>query len=141
MDHFPDTARYTLEPLRQVGQACLECAEIRALKFVVLTEVQFDWGGPYNEREIRRAKNLFAALRQRGIKLPAQPQLRRASFSIFFRGTKKPRQLVVIPPNVAHYARDDDSFIVDQWLALRGFIRTPAPEPNEHSTEQVLAGT
>jgi hypothetical protein len=140
MDYFPNEGRYTLEPLLSKGEASLECVDIPELKYVVLTEARFSWGGPFKEIETRRAKNLFAALERRRIGFPTAPKLIRAAFDIHFRGCRKGRPLVIEPPNIARYTRDEDCWVVDQWLSRRGFLRRPLPDVDGQAPKSVLAG-
>ena len=131
MAHFPDMGRYTLEPLRAQGRDSLDCPEVPEIKWVALTGVYLHWGGEYDELEVRKARNVFAALRNRNGRLPGRPKIVRATFDVHFRGSKHPRPLMLKPPNVAQYARDEDSVIVDRWLAARGFILNARPEAHE----------
>lgn len=119
---FPDTLKYTLEPLRR-GAACLACADVPGLERAVLRELHYAWGGAHAEYEIARAADLFAALRERGGRsVPYAPKLARAVFALTFAGARRPRLVTVKPPNVALYARDEDAGPVERWLRARGFL-------------------
>lgn len=50
---FPGTRKYTLEPLRDLGEDSLACGDIEGIESITLTEVQFYWGGAHGEIEIR----------------------------------------------------------------------------------------
>lgn len=138
--HFPDIGRYSLEPLRS-GVACLECQYVDQIKRVELTSVHVHHGGKYNAVEVQKASNVFAAIKSRGRELPQRVKLIRAAFAIHFRGRRNQpaRTLVLKPPNIAQYGRDEDSLIVDRWLTLRGFISQPFPETHEE-VGPLLAG-
>jgi hypothetical protein len=131
MGYFPDMGRYTLEPLQVQGRASLECPEVPQIRWIALTSAHFHWGGEYDELEVRKARNVFAALRGRNGKLPVRPKVIRATFDVHFRGSKYPRPLMLKPPNVAQYARDEDGVIIDRWLAARGFIPNARSEAHE----------
>jgi hypothetical protein len=120
---FPGKAKYTLEPLRQDGQAALVCSDIEGLEWVVLKEIQYFWGGPAHEVEIRRADDVFAALEARGASIPDGVHLRSAKFEVKFIDSMRPRAVTVRPSNIAQYTRDPDSVHIDQWLTQRGFVR------------------
>jgi hypothetical protein len=122
IDAFPDIGRYALEPIRAQKAACLECKDIKGLKHVTLLEVHIAWGGSYGEVEIRRASDLYAAMRQRHWDFPPDVPLVRATFLIEFYGSGGRRTVTLEPPNAAHYSRDEDSMLIDQWLLARGFI-------------------
>ncbi len=54
-DFFPGTGKFTLEPLRSDGEASLVCADVEGMEWIRLKEIQFFWGGPEKEIEIRKA--------------------------------------------------------------------------------------
>jgi len=60
--HFPTgKAKFTLDPLRADGEDSLVCSDIDGMELVVLKEVQYFWGGPENEVEIRGRQRLQGA--------------------------------------------------------------------------------
>jgi hypothetical protein len=132
MTFFSNTPKYTLEPLRVRGPASLQCAGIAGMKSVTLKEVQLLWGGLQKEVQIHRAMDVFQALKLRHTQMPEQPSLVQATFAVHFTGTNEPRLVKVKPPNTALYAREEDAQLVDQWLALQGFVRTPESESMRH---------
>jgi hypothetical protein len=121
-DYFPHGSKYTLEPLRADGEQCLGCDDVPGLEWVRLREVHVAYGGPHNEYEVRRANDLYAAMRQRGRPLPAAARLARAVFQVKFADARRPRSVAIRPPNAAVYVRDEDSALVDEWLKKRGFL-------------------
>lgn len=121
-EHFPNKTKYTLEPLRRDGAACVVCNDIEGLEWVRLREVHLSFGGPHGEYEIRKANDLFAAMTASGRSLPSGARLARAVFSVKYIDAKRPRVMSVRPPNVAQYERDEDSVRMEQWLARRGFL-------------------
>jgi hypothetical protein len=135
IDHFPGEGRYTLEPLRGGDRVCLSCADAAPLKFASLVEVHLAWGGIYDAVDVYRARDVFAALKQRKAEVPRGPRIVRATFELYVFGDVHPRTVTVIPPNVARYSREEDSHLIDRWLALRGFIG-PAAAANEHVGQQ-----
>jgi hypothetical protein len=122
---FPNNQKYTLDPLRANGEACLLCADVDGVEWVRLREAHFAWGGPHRELEIRKAEDLFAALRVRGGGLPTCARLFRAGFELKLGDGRRPRAVGISPPNVAQYVRDADARLVEGWLAARGFLRGP----------------
>lgn len=121
-EHFPNKTKYTLEPLRRDGRACVVCNDIDGLEWVRLREVHLSFGGPHGEYEIRKANDLFAAMEANGRTLPGAARLARAVFSVKYLDAKRPRVMSVRPPNVAQYERDEDSVRMEQWLDRRGFL-------------------
>lgn len=130
--------KYTLEPLREVGVHSI--APIKGIEEVRLIEICFLWGGSHGEKEIRKADDVFAAYADRGGTFPSMPRIIKASFRITFSDSDRPRTVTIKPPNEAQYMRDDDSLIVEQWLAERGFIiKQEIGESNDSAAEPVLA--
>ena len=127
-DFFPGTGKYTLEPLRTAGTASIVCTDVDGMDWVRLKEVQFLRGGAEREIEIRKAKNLFAALEGRGQSMPATAPILQASFHVKFTDAKSPRIVTIRPLNIAQYTRDSDADIVEDWLQKRGFIEQDEDE-------------
>ena len=127
-DLFPGTGKYTLEPLRTAGPASIVCTDIEGMDWVQLKEVQFLWGGPEREIEIRKANDLFAALEGRGRSIPATAPILRASFHVKFTEAKSPRTVTIRPSNIAQYTRDSDADVAENWLQRRGFIEQDEDE-------------
>lgn len=123
-DFFPETGKYTLDPLRTEGSGSLVCGDVPGLKKVVLREVHFFRGGSEREVEIRRANDLFAAYESRGQTLPKRPRIVRAKFQVSFERSRAPRMVTIKPSNVAILKRDSDGEIVEAWLSRRGFVRS-----------------
>ena len=119
---FPGTAKYTLEPLREYGAASLACFEVEEIESIVLTEVQFYWGGPHGEIEIRKASDVFSALENSGRNFPERARIIKAGFKVKFADSKTPRPVKIRPANIADYTRDADAIAVERWLSLRGFM-------------------
>jgi hypothetical protein len=140
--YFPGKAKYTLEPLRHDGEASLVCNDVDGMEWAKLTEIRYYWGGAEGEVEIRRAEDIFAALRRRKGRIPEGPPPRivRAAFKVKFTDSKTPRSVCIRPSNIAEYTRDDDGALVEQWLTKRGFILAGQAETDEE-TESVLAGS
>jgi hypothetical protein len=125
MEFFPNAAKYTLKPLREQGAASLHCQDVRGLVYVQLKEVHLSWGGKHKEVQIHRALNVFEALKLRQTEMPEKPLLVRATFAVRFADGKDARLVTISPPNTALYAHEEDAHLVDQWLALRGFVKGP----------------
>jgi hypothetical protein len=119
---FPGTAKYTLEPLREYGADALACGDIDGIESIVLTEVDFAWGGAHGEVEIRKAADVFAALESRGRSMPERARIIKAVFKVKFADSNTPRSVKIRPCNIAEYTRDSDAGLLEQWLQLRGFI-------------------
>jgi hypothetical protein len=137
-DFFPDGVKYTLEPLRENGEACLMCADVDGLERMRLRELHYRWGGAQSLYEIARANDLFAAMHDRGSTMPAFPILARAVFQVKFHGVERPRLVTIKPPNVAFYDRDQDNGPIEEWLRRRGFLDV---HPDDDQTaDPLLAG-
>jgi hypothetical protein len=121
-DFFPGTGKYTLEPLRNGEEASVVCTDVDGMEWVHLTEVQFFWGGAAKEYEIRKATDVFAAYAGRGRAMPQKARIVGAKFQVRFTDSKTERTVTIRPSNIAHYTRDSDAAVVEDWLSKRGFI-------------------
>jgi hypothetical protein len=122
-DHFfGEQSRFTLEPLRRDGRAALMCLDVRGLEYVRLKEIQFFWGGHYNELETHKAEDVFAAIEERRVVLPKGPRVSKATFGVKFNDAKAERTATISSTNRAYYKRDDDGGILETWMRRRGFI-------------------
>ena len=121
-DHFPTAKKFTLSPLITDGFRALTCADVDGVEAVKLVEYQCFWGGQHKETEIRRSTDVFAALQARGreAQLPAVPSA--AVFMFTFSDAPKARRVVIRPPAVARYERNEDSERVEHWLRARQFM-------------------
>jgi len=138
-EYFPDAEKFTLEPLKSGDPECLACVDIEGMEEVKLTELQFFWGGPYGDIEIRKSKNYLASLAARQQSIPETARLIQASFSVKFENAKNPRTVEIRPSNIATYTRDDDSVLVEEWMIARGFIVERKEEASEEAPEAILA--
>ena len=135
---FPNTAKYTLAPLQDDGADALICSDVQGIDTITLKEVQILWGGPEGEIEIRRAKDLFEALKGRKKELP-KGRLVKASFLVKFTDAKTPRTVTIRPQNIASYTRDSDASVVEAWLTARGFVKTPTVEAQDADLAPAVA--
>jgi len=119
--YFDSSSKFTFDPLREDGADSLLCGDIDGLEEVKLKEVQIFRGGVQKEIEIRKAVDVFAAMAERDRDLSQTRGIFKASFSVKFTDSKTPRT-VTITGNKAQYKRDDDSEILEQWFAARGFL-------------------
>lgn len=117
---FQNVSKYSLQPLLENEVDALGTKGVAGIKWIRLKEVQFYWGGSQGEMEIRRAKDVLAAYRERGRTLP-RARIISATFSAKFAGCKGPRSIKITPPNKAQYLRDHDSEPVEPWLRAQGF--------------------
>ena len=130
-DFFPETGKYTLEPLRTDGDASVVCTDVDGMEWVRLKEIQFFWGGAEKETEIRKANDVFAAYAGRGRTMPQKARIIRASFQVKFTDSKTARTVTIRPSNIAQYTRDSDASVVEDWLTKRGFILAEQEDDEE----------
>ena len=121
-DIFPGTEKYTLKPLRDMGEDSLSLADIEGIDWIRLLEVQFFFGGNPWEVVTRKSEDIFALFTSRKKPFPDGGRIIRATFKVKFSDAKTPRSVVIKPSNIAQFTRDDDSVLVEQWLEARGFI-------------------
>jgi hypothetical protein len=130
-DAFAGAAKYTLDPLRDLGADALDPDPAAGVRSVRLAEVQLRHPGHPPLTEVLRSTDLFAVWAARGAGFPAAGVLAEATFEVGFGDARRPRRVAVRPPNVARYARDADSEPFEGWLARRGFVARRLDEPGE----------
>lgn len=121
-EFFNGKSKFTLEPLREIGEDSILCDDIDGMEWVRLKEYQIYHGGTQKDVEIRKAQDIFASLRQREQSIPKGGPVIRASFLIKFKDSKNARTLTISSGNRAQFKRDDDAEIIEQWMTNRGFI-------------------
>jgi len=121
-EFFNGKSKFTLEPLREVGEDSILCDDIDGMEWVRLKEYQIYYGGAHKDVEIRKAEDIFASLRQRERSMPRSGTISKASFLIKFKDSKNARTVKLSSANRAQFKRDDDAEIIEQWMTNRGFI-------------------
>jgi hypothetical protein len=121
-EFFNGKSKFTLEPLREVGEDSILCDDIDGMEWVRLKEYQIFYGGAQKDVEIRKAEDIFASLRQRERSMPRSGTISKASFLIKFKDSKNARTVKLSSANRAQFKRDDDAEIIEQWMTNRGFI-------------------
>jgi len=120
--HFPaGKSKFTLDPLRVDGEASLVCVDVDGMEEVVLQEIQYYWGGPEHEIEIRKASNLFSALKRRNRTIPDNARITMAKFQVKFADSQTPRKVNITSFNRTSFTRDSDAAAVEAWMVKRGF--------------------
>src|SRR5579883_983475 len=114
--------KYTLEPLRKLGPASLECSDFPSLESARLTELEMDWGGAQNNTSIEKADDVFVALEIRHTAIPDQAALKKAKIKVKLKGVKKPGVLSLVAGNKSGYPRGEEAAIFEEWLRAREFI-------------------
>jgi hypothetical protein len=126
-NYFPAIDKFSLQPLIDNGPDSVLCQDIDGLEQVRLVEYRRYWGGAQKEVEIRKASDIFEALRGREQRLGAGGRLVGAVFKVRFSDSTKDRSVTIRPPGNAKYERNEDSELIETWLKKRGFICPPPP--------------
>jgi hypothetical protein len=138
-DTFPGIEKYNLAPLREAGSASLTCTDIDGIEDIKLVEIQLFFPGHPWEIVVRKSDDIFESFAARNQSFPEAGRLSRACFRLKFEKAKKPRTVVIKPPNVAQFVRDEDADMVEEWLTKRGFISDRKAQGHGRR-EPVLAG-
>ena len=120
---FSEEGRYNLDPIRRDGKDCLECGDVAGIESIRLRELRFLWGGSLREVEIRQALDLFEVYDGKNRQLPPA-EIAYAKFEVWFEDAKTARVLSIDPPETAGYTRDGDAEVLEEWMTLRGFVRS-----------------
>lgn len=121
-NYFPGRQKFTLEPLATDGAAALVCSDIDGLDQVTLTAFQKCLNDGFNGVDFHASDDLFLTMAKQNRSMPPASNLTQAVFSLKFARLKRPRSLTIRLPNHAMYHRDEESVLIDLWLAKRGFI-------------------
>lgn len=132
-DYFAMNGKYTLEPLRELGEDSLACDDIPGIEWIRLREVHYFWGGSQKEIEVRKATDFFEALKGRNGSIPQKASIFKAKFEVKFGNSKTTRSVTVSTPDRAQYSRDEDSVAVELWLGERGFSLNGADDDEDEA--------
>jgi hypothetical protein len=121
-DRFVFAEKYTLEPLKNDGPACLTCRDIEGMESVRLREIEYAWDGAFDHFETHRAEDVFKALTLLNRGVEKEAHVRRAVFKIKLEGEKKPRTVTIKAGNKSGYNRGEEAMIIEDWLRARGFV-------------------
>lgn len=123
---FSGTAKYTLDPLRDLQEDALAPGPTEGIESITLREVHLLYGGEPSEIVIRKSGNLFANWSKCNRHFPESGRILSAKFRIVFSDSQTARMVTIRPPNHIQCTRDSDAIIVEEWLRLRGFILNSA---------------
>jgi hypothetical protein len=121
-NYFGGASKYSLEPLRELGEHSLNVADVPGIQWIRLTELHFTVSKIVDELNVRKAANLFENFRYEEFGIASAWRLNRATFKVRFDDNPIPRSVTIKPANVALYSRDGDATVVEEWLMRRGFI-------------------
>ncbi len=121
-DAFDPPIRYTLEPIREEGQAILTCAEFDQLEYVQLSVLDVEH--PLLDHVCVRLgpDDVFTALQLVGGEIDPTALLQRAKFSFKIFGEKRVRTVFIIPPIGAIYEHDDVAEVIEEFIERRGLL-------------------
>lgn len=114
--------RYTLDPIRDNGPACLSCAHIDGLEEVRLTLLRMEPPGYDCTPFTIGPGNVFEALSLIGGVLDSSAELTRAVLRFRLRGQRRERAVTITPPITAKYERDDAAEPIEQFIEQAGFL-------------------
>lgn len=137
-EYFPPADKFSLDPLIEDGANSLLCEDVEGLEAIRLVEYRRYWGGANKEIEIRKASDIFAALAARGQQLGSKGRLVSAAFKVKFNDSPKERSVTIRPTGSATYERNEDSELIEAWLANRGFIVEPKAEGDDDEAPSAL---
>lgn len=121
-DAFDPPARYTLEPIREEGQAILTCAEFDQLEYVQLSVLDVEHPSLDHVRVRLGPDDVFTALQLVGGEIDPTALLQRAKFSFKIFGEKRVRPVFIIPPIGAIYEHDDVAEVIEEFIERRGLL-------------------
>lgn len=127
-NHFSERRAYTLDPLRDDGPDALNARGVGNIERIQLVETEIHFGGEFENVEIRKSKDIFAAAKAEGREpFPPRGKLVRAGFDVSFKGVAKPRKVQLRPPNVLKLGRYCDAVAIQEWLTACDFRANATP--------------
>lgn len=123
-DSFEPPPRYSLEPIRAIGQAVLDRGEFEEIEEVSL--VTLDLVHPALDHvEVRLGPDdVFTALQLVGNRIDDSAVMKRAKFGFTLVGEKRTRSVVIEPPIKATYEHDEAAEVIELFLEDRKFLMT-----------------
>ncbi|HCD34526.1 MAG TPA: hypothetical protein DER01_19105 [Phycisphaerales bacterium] len=131
--------KYSLLPLIENARASLTCADVAGITGIVLYELHIQHSSNQRDIEIRRADDVFVALKHQQRELQdeqSSTRLIKAKFKVTFVGGRE-RCVTITPPNTATFDRETDNSMIHDWLTKRGFVKVTGE--GVHADEAVLA--
>lgn len=121
-DTFEPPPRYTLEPIRAIGEAVLDRGAFEEIEEVSL--VTLDLVHPALDHvEVRLGPDdVFTALQLVGNRIDDSAVMKRAKFGFKLAGEKRTRSVVIEPPIKATYEHDDASEVIELFLEERRLL-------------------
>ena len=128
-NHFNQFRVYTLQPLVEQEADALTTDGVPEITKIVLRTVEVERAGGHHSVTKWRSDNLLEsdwgeikyALRSGG-------RLKRVGFWFYFGKETRPRLVEIEPDSTLKLGRECDVYLVNHWLALRGFRVIGVPE-------------
>ncbi len=118
-----DSAKYSLEPLRQRGRAALDCSDVPGVQHARLTDLRYQFNGGNHHRVTHKAEDVFAGLEDLGESIPEGAQLVLMGVKLMLDSALGGERTVRLhAPNVSVYDHERDAEVAHRFLALKGFI-------------------
>lgn len=136
-DYFAVGGCYTLDPIRERGEALLDCSAVPGIQWIRLTQAEVFQGNGLTTRYSHT--DLFGALGDQMATILASGFFTKATFAVKFVDCKTPRSISVWQSSRASYTRDDDRLLVESWMQVQGILMKPA-EVGDEESEAALAG-
>lgn len=137
-------AKYTLQPLINLGRDALVCDDIEGIECIQLHELHIAHDSDQEDVEVRRAsEDVFRTLENQGRNLKDEEssiQLVKAKFMVRFAGGKE-RTVIIEPPKTASFDREADNAVIHEWLQKRGFISLVVAEVSSNDKADVVLAT
>jgi hypothetical protein len=135
VEYFGDGVSFTLEPLRQNGEAALNCECVPGIEWIKLKEMEIYQANSMTV--IYKASDFFGVLGDRAADVLDSGHLWRAGFNVKFSDSRTPRVLNLRPPAGAGYMRDSDRVSIEAWMRHQGFL---VVEPTDGEASTTVAG-
>jgi len=134
--YFSERKNFVLDPLLKDPEQALSAEGLPEIKSIILQEVEHWFGGEFDDRVVRKSADILASAAHRSTDANVIKAIKeggtlvRATFEVQFANSKKPRKVILRPPDQLKVGRHGDTKAVHDWLTKREF-RAVAPTPGE----------
>jgi len=127
-----DAEKFSLTPLREKGQAAMDCDSVEGVASAQLCRLRYRHPGKHNHRVTHTADDLFGSLDSLGEQIPDDAELECMEVKLTpSNALGRERGVRIYSPNISVYDHEADAEIAHEFLKKQGFILprngTPAP--------------
>lgn len=121
-DGIDPPRRYSLDPIREMGEDILTRGKFDAIEEVELNTLELDHPALDHVGLRLGPDNVFTALRLVNGHIDPSAMLMRGKFTFKLTGERRKRPVIIVPPNTAIYDRDDAAEVIELFLEWKEIL-------------------